>query len=584
MTTLTFSEQNLNSDLPAAESVDHSRLLLGRQLVRAGVVTESDLEQALSQQSTQKDRLGEVLLAMGLVDEERLLPFLAQQIGVEPVRLREGMIDPEVVKLIPHSVANRLTCLALLRVRGELTVAMAEPQNLEQLDEIERLSGCQVRPVFALETVLKRYLVRAYEDDFGVDSVTADLDADAVSFDSDTMEIDLQKVESMADGSPIINLVNYVIVHAVRQRASDIHIEPGLQHSAVRFRVDGQLREVLRPRREFHPAFVSRLKVMARLDIAEHRLPQDGRIHVSVEGREIDLRVSTLPTVRGEKVVLRVLDRKNVTFNMDKLGISADILSEIKEMLRRPYGLLLATGPTGSGKTTTLYSALELIKSVERNIVTVEDPVEYQLDLINQIQVGGAKQMNFANALRSILRQDPDIIMVGEIRDLETAEMAIQASLTGHLVLSTLHTNDSASAVTRLLDMGVESFKIAASLSGIIAQRLVRTICPDCRTSYYPPADLLDRLQYRGDRSRQFSRGEGCKRCYDTGFQGRIGIYEVLLASREVRELIAEKPDIENIRRLSRESGSSTLLDEGLLAAEQGVTSLEEVLRIAFSD
>ncbi|HEV3025018.1 MAG TPA: GspE/PulE family protein, partial [Pirellulales bacterium] len=360
------------------------------------------------------------------------------------------------------------------------------------------------------------------------------------------------------------------------------HIEPSRRHSVVRFRVDGQLREVLRPRIDIHPAIVSRIKVMAKLDIAEHRQPQDGRMHVVVEGRDIDLRVSTLPTVLAEKVVLRVLDRSRVNFNLDLLGFPGEVLIQVKHMLARPYGLLLVTGPTGSGKTTTLYSALDLIKSVHRNVVTVEDPVEYQLELINQVQVGEATAMNFADALRAILRQDPDIIMVGEIRDPETAQVAVQAALTGHLVLSTLHTNDAAGAVTRLVDMGVASYKLASSLVGVVAQRLVRTVCPDCATSHYPPAQLLQAIRYQGDRRRQFVRGQGCAKCHDTGFQGRLGIYEVLACGPELRDLIVKTPEAQAIRVWHRAQGGRSLLDEGIRLAETGRTSLDEVVRVAF--
>ena len=379
----------------------------------------------------------------------------------------------------------------MFKVRDRLSVAMAEPRQLHQVDEIERITGLRVRPVLALRSTIVNMLSRCYERDFAVDAVTADLAQNAVELSADKYDIDLQSIESLADGSPIINLVNYMIVTAIRQQASDIHLEPGHRHSTVRMRVDGLLRESLRPRGEFHPALVSRLKVMARLDIAEHRNPQDGRIHLVAEGREIDLRMSTIPTILGEKVVMRVLDRRKVTFNLDQLGVPAPLLTKVKRMLARPHGLLLVTGPTGSGKTTTLYSALELIKSVHRNIVTVEDPVEYQLEQINQVPVGGSKSMAFASALRAILRQDPDVIMVGEIRDSETAAVAVQAALTGHLVLSTLHTNDSFGAVTRLVDMGVEKFKVAASVIGVISQRLVRTVCPSCKSTYYPPDELF---------------------------------------------------------------------------------------------
>lgn len=557
-------------------------LPLGDRLVRAGLLNAEDLDAALNEQSSRQTRLGETLIDLGFVSEEELLPLMGQHLGVVAVRLREGLIDPEVVRCIPRSLAESGNAIALFSVRGVLTVALAEPQDLTVIDEIERVTGLRVNPVFALREAIQKLLPRCYEEDFSVDAVTADMDQDAVEVETQTIDVRLDDLQSMADGSPVISLVNYVVVHAVRQGSSDIHIEPGPQHSMVRFRVDGQLREVLRPRSDIHPAIVSRIKVMARMDIAEHRNPQDGRIRVRVEGREIDLRVSTLPTVLGEKVVLRVLDRRNVTFNLDQLGVPEHQLNPIKKMLARPYGLVLVTGPTGSGKTTTLYSAMELIKSVTHNIVTVEDPVEYQLELINQVQASQAKHMTFANALRSILRQDPDVIMVGEIRDGETAEIAIQAALTGHLVLSTLHTNDSCGAVTRLLDMGVAGFKISAALVGVVAQRLVRTICPNCRTHYYPTADYLQMLNYQGDTRRTFHRGEGCSQCFDTGFRGRRGVYEVLEVTREMRELITHDADLERLRSLHRDSGGSSLLQEGLRMAEAGHTSLEEIARVSF--
>lgn len=557
---------------------------LGEQLVEAQLLTPDELEDALKLQASKGQKLGEILLELGVITEDQMLPFIHRQLGIPSVKLREGIIDPAVVRVLPREVAERLTALAIFKVRGVVSVAMPEPGNLEQLDELERITGMKVRPVFAFASNIQRMIARAYEDDFAVDSITADMDESAVELQNEASDLDLASVESMVDGSPIINLVNYLILQSLRKGASDIHIEPTRKHTIVRFRVDGQLIEVLRPRRDVHPAIVSRIKVMGKMDIAEHRVPQDGRCQVAVEGKEVDLRISTLPTVLGEKVVLRVLDRRRVTFNLDKLGMPKESLVKVKKLLARPYGLLLVTGPTGSGKTTTLYSALELIKSVHRNIITVEDPVEYQLELINQVQAEKSRQLTFATALRAILRQDPDIIMVGEIRDGDTAQVAVQAALTGHLVLSTLHTNDAPGAVTRLLDMGLEPFKISASVIGVIAQRLVRTICPKCRTSYYPPADFLESIRYTGDKRRSFARGEGCRDCYDTGFRGRLGIYEVLVLEPELREMICANANLEELRAWFRAHGGSTLLDEGLRMAEQELTSLEEVIRIAFAE
>lgn len=555
---------------------------LGEQLVGANLITGDELEAALKMQSAKGQKIGEILLELGVLNEEQILPFIQRQMNLPAVKIREGLIDPAVVRLLPREVSERLEALAMFKVRDALTVAMAEPQNLQQIDELERVTNLKIRPVFSFATSIRRMITRAYEDDFQVDTVTADLDEDAVELQMDHSDLDVSSVESLVDGSPVINLVNYLILQALRKGASDIHIEPTRKHTIVRFRVDGQLIEVLRPRRDIHAAVVSRIKVMAKMDIAEHRVPQDGRCQVAVEGKEVDLRISTLPTVLGEKVVMRVLDRRRLTFNLDKLGMPPELLAKVKNLLARPHGLLLVTGPTGSGKTTTLYSALELIKSVHLNIVTVEDPVEYQLEMINQVQVEKARSLSFATALRSILRQDPDVIMLGEIRDTETAQVAVQAALTGHLVLSTLHTNDSSGAVTRLQDMGVEPYKIAAAVVGVIAQRLLRTICPKCRTSYYPPADVLEMLHFKGDMRRSFAKGEGCRECYDTGFQGRCGIYEVLVVDPTVRELIGDGTNLEMLRKWFRENGGRTLLDEAVRMAEHETTSLDEVIRVAF--
>jgi type IV pilus assembly protein PilB len=517
-----------------------------------------------------------------MVQEDTILPFIEDHLGVPAVRLRDGMIDPVAVRLLPRRVAEQLDAVALFKVRDTLCVAMADPQNLEQLDEIERITKLHVRAVFAFRSSIQRTLPRCYEEGFEVDTVTADMDESTVQLQADAAEVDLTNVESMVDGSPIINLVNYLLVQAIRAGASDIHVEPSRKYSAVRFRVDGQMYEALRPRRDMHPALVSRVKVMAKMDIAEHNKPQDGRFQVTVEGREVDFRVSTLPTVLGEKIVMRILDKENLTFNLDLLGVPPDMLKQLKGLLAKPYGLMLVTGPTGSGKTTTLYSALELIKSVHSNVVSVEDPVEYQVELVNQVQVDESRQLSFASALRSILRQDPDIIMIGEIRDVATAQIAVQAALTGHLVLSTLHTNDCAGAIHRLIDMGIEPFKIAAALVGVVAQRLIRTVCPACRTFVYASAELLETIHFTGDKRRSFVRGEGCPKCHDTGYVGRTGIYEVMVVDRELRSLVSKNAGTDEIRDCYRRAGGRTLLEQGIRLAEKEMTSLDEVMRVAY--
>ncbi len=572
---------------------------LGKRLLDAGLLRADQLEAALLHQANESERarirlskipgtvppqpkkLGEVIVELGLVDEADLLPMLGEQLGVEGVRLREGLIDPVAVRLIPREYAERMNVLPLMRVRDELTVAMADPQDLAAIDTLSRVSGCRVRGVFTLASGIERLLPRCYEADFSVDSVTADLGVEELELESETIDLDLHSTQQLADGSPVINLVNYAIVQAVRQGASDIHIEPGPKCTSVRFRIDGALREVMKPRKDMHAALVSRIKVMAKLDIAEHRQPQDGRLHVRLARRDIDLRVSTLPTVLGEKVVMRVLDRQNVTFDLNRLGLPDNSLVTMRRMLSRPHGLVLVTGPTGSGKTTTLYSAIELIKGIERNVITVEDPVEYQLELINQVQVQADTGMTFAKALRSMLRQDPDVIMVGEIRDRETAETAIQAALTGHLVLSTLHTNDSASAITRLVDMGVERFKIAAALVGVVAQRLVRNLCEHCKEPYYPSAGLLQQLGYVGDPRQTFAHSRGCSNCFESGYRSRSGIYELLESTPLLRTRIVDGASLDELRQCFN---GPTLLSEGFRLAQLGQTSLDEVSRVATSE
>jgi len=558
--------------------------LLGQELLGANLIDPEELEAALKEQAENGQRLGETLLEMGVVSEEQLLPFIESHLDHQAVCLREGVVDPAALRKIPQELAQRLEVIGLFLVRGTLTVAMEDPLDLDAIDLLERVTGLDVRPVFAFGRSIRKMVERGYQDDFEVEAVTADMSDGAVELQDIQQEVDVTSVEQLVEGSPIINLVNYLILQAIRRGASDIHIEPSRKYSVVRFRIDGQLVEMLRPRRDIYPAMISRIKVMAKLDIAEQRAPQDGRCQVIVDRREIDLRISTLPTVLGEKVVMRVLDKQRLTFNLDELGIPLDMLSQVKRLLEKPNGLLLVTGPTGSGKTTTLYSALELIKSVHRNIVTVEDPVEYQIELVNQVQVDQQRKMSFADALRSILRQDPDVIMVGEIRDAETAQVAVQAALTGHLVLSTLHTNDAAGAITRMTDMGVDSYKLAAAMAGVIAQRLVRTICPTCRTSYFPSSEYLTALNYQGDTRRSFVKGEGCRDCFDTGFKGRLGIYEVLPSELELRQMISQQAHLEDIRSWARESGYRGLLQSGLALAEQETTSLEEVARVAAFD
>jgi type IV pilus assembly protein PilB len=459
---------------------------------------------------------------------------------------------------------------------------MTEPQSLPTRDRLRSLTGCEIRPILALEENIEEYQRKYLLQEVTVDAFLASIEESDVTI-SESEAIDegpVADLDKMVDGSPVINLVNLAILTALREGASDIHIEPDRKATHVRYRIDGRLRSLLTPPRNMHAAIISRIKVIGRMDISEKRLPQEGRVHLVADGREIDLRVSSMPTILGEKMVIRILDKSNLSFELTDLGIRGQDQKAIETMLRSPYGLLLVTGPTGSGKTTTLYSALDLLRNDAVNIVTVEDPVEYQLSQVNQIQVNDRVGLTFARALRSILRQDPDIIMVGEIRDEDTARTAVQAALTGHLVLSTLHTNDCPGGVARLLDMGVEPYLIASSVLGFVAQRLARTICPSCLTSYYPPPDLLESVGWEHRTNELFSKGEGCRGCHNTGFKGRTGLYEVMTMDAKLRRLIQSSANEADLRTHLARVGFRTLREKALDVVEEGRSTLEEVLRV----
>jgi type IV pilus assembly protein PilB len=469
----------------------------------------------------------------------------------------------------------------MFKVHDVLTVAMAEPQSLPTIDAIRRRSGCKVNPVLALGANIAEYRKKYAGENVNVDEFLATLtESDVEVVERENIdEGPSTDVDRMVEGSPIVNLVNLAVLTAVREGASDVHIEPDRNGTRLRCRVDGVLRELMHPPAGMHAAIVSRVKVIAKMDIAEKRLPQEGRIRIMAEGRGIDLRVSSMPTLLGEKLVLRILDKENLQLHLEDLGFRRDALAAFQRMLHQPHGLVLVTGPTGSGKTTTLYSALDLVRSAERNIVTVEDPVEYQLDLINQIQVHESVGMTFARALRSILRQDPDVIMVGEIRDEETARVSVQAALTGHLVLATLHTNDAPGAAVRLLDMGIEAYLLSSALNGAVGQRLVRTVCASCATRYYPSENVLRQAGLLDKTGRAFTRGAGCMQCHNSGYQGRLGVYEVMEVSEAIRSLIHRAAPSHELRLKLREQRFVTMREAGLQLALAGKTSIEEVLR-----
>jgi type IV pilus assembly protein PilB len=556
-----------------------SRQRLGDMLLERGLLTPAQLSEMAKLQDETGQRLGQIVVERGWIKEAELQQVLVAQLGVPCVDLRPGLYERDAVSLLPPSVARRLQVLALIKVHGTLTLATADPQAVPVFDEVSRLTGCRVRIVLARHDDIARHTQEAYEG--------SDYSAELLDNRSDDLELiesqipdDYTTIDEMAGASPVIALVNGLIQRAIRDKASDIHLEISRGRSRVRFRVDGVLYQVMTPRAELHPAIVSRLKVMANLDIAERRLPQDGRIQVATQGRTVDLRFSSLPGIHGEKVVLRVLDKNQSILEVAKLGMSEANLSGFKGLLGRSHGLILVTGPTGSGKTTTLYAAINHLKSMETNIVTIEDPVEYQLDIINQNQVNEGIGLTFARMLKHVLRQDPDVVMVGEIRDRQTAEIAVQASLTGHLVLSTLHTNDAIGALSRLADMGVEPYLLASALVGVVGQRLVRQVCPSCRSSFLAPPEVVARHGWRTDTPVRLVRGKGCSDCYDSGYKGRLGIHELLVADEALQALVARGANRDELSAHARRAGQRTLYDDGVARALEGRTTLEEVARV----
>ncbi|MDB5301982.1 MAG: hypothetical protein JWO87_3645 [Phycisphaerales bacterium] len=562
------------------------RARIGETLVSEGVLSPEQLQKALAQQKATGRMLGELLVDQGVISGSTLVQVLAKTIGVKGCQLRHGLIDPSLLKLIGAEEAERLLALPMFKVHGTLTVAMTEPQCLPKIDRLRELTGCKVRTVLALEANVREFIKKYAAGDGNLDAFLTSLSEEDVSVveNESVDEGPVTDIDKMIAGSPIINLVNLTLLTAVRDKASDIHIEPEKKGTRIRYRIDGVLRDLMKPPAGMHAAIVSRIKVIGKMDIAEKRLPQEGRVHIVAEGREIDLRVSSMPTLLGEKLVLRILDKENLHVKLEDLGFRAEAMAAFKRMLEQPHGLVLVTGPTGSGKTTTLYSALDLVRSPELNIVTIEDPVEYQLDLINQTHVHDAVGLTFARALRSILRQDPDVIMVGEIRDEETARVAVQAALTGHLVLATLHTNDAPGAVARLLDMGIEPYLLSSAINGVVAQRLARSICPGCATKYYPSeqeladAGLTDRV------GRAFRKGAGCQQCHDSGFQGRFGVYEVMEVTPEIRRMIHKAAPSHELRDQFRKQGGRTLREEGVQLALDSRSSLDEILRVTHNE
>jgi type IV pilus assembly protein PilB len=561
-----------------------NKMQLGQLLLGRGIVTEEQIENALAEQKDKGHRklLGELLVEMNYCTENQIASALAEAYGVPYAQVGPKICDVKAIEILPRDFLEEYIVLPLFKVYDVLTVAVNEPTNVFLIDEIERISGCKVQVVCAtskdIRATLQMYLPAA--NVFVIDDIIDDEGLEDFTLIEQITQ-DISNLEEIAGQSPVVKLVNYLLYNAVRENASDIHIEPDDKKLRVRYRVDGKMYEKMRPPFQMHPAIVSRVKIMAELDIAQRRLPQDGGIHVMVEGRPIDLRVSIMPGSHGEKVVIRVIDPHRVLFNFESLGFTYENLQRFRKVIQAPNGIVLVTGPTGSGKNTTLYAALAELNNEEVNICTVEDPVECNMANINQFQVNEKAGFKFSTALRSLLRQDPDIIMVGEIRDEDTANIAVQAALTGHLVLSTLHTNDAPGAVTRLLDLGVAPYLVSASLIAVLAQRLVRKICPNCKIEYEPSASIRKVVESSDGEVVKFFRGVGCKKCRNTGYAGRIAIHELFIPNEEIAGMISERAELKKIKNAAMKNGMVPLQADGLEKVKAGIVSVEEVLRTA---
>ena len=551
---------------------------LGEILVEEGLITAEQLERALVEQSRTDQLLGRILIDLKMVKESDLMAALAKQIGFRFVDLTEFTIDGSAAGLIPEQVARRYRALPIGYEDSRLVVAMADPANLFALDDIRTITGMDLLPVVATAADIE-VAIRKYSR---MDESVQKLSSEAASAAEDDLA-DIERAAASLEEGPIVKMVNLLISQAIADRASDIHIEPMEREVRIRYRIDGVLQEVMRSPKNIQAGLISRLKVMADINIAERRVPQDGRIGLTVSGKSVDLRVATLPTVYGEKVVIRILDKSSVLLKLEELGFLDQSFKRFQEAYTKPYGAILVTGPTGSGKSTTLYACLNIVNKPDRNIITVEDPVEYRLQGINQMQMNVRAGLTFASALRSILRADPDVVLVGEIRDHETANIAIEAALTGHLVLSTLHTNDAPSSLPRLVEMGVETYLVASSIDCVVAQRLARKLCPKCRESYRPTQAELEQVgfpEFVWDDIKEIFRPVGCTACSKTGFRGRLGLYEVMTMSEEIERLVVERAPSEEIRRSARRDGMITLREDGLEKIRLGITSIEEVLRV----
>ncbi len=561
-----------------------SNLKLGEILIREGSIKPDQLKKALEVQKIDgKRKIGDILISQGAISQKQLNEALQHVFETDYVELDNIVIDPELISLIPKRIAQRLKLIPLNKDNNILTLAMANPLDINAIDYIKGYTKMDVKTKFSDENDILNALSSHYDAGYQFDDLLDKVDVATISDSAD--EVNLSALEAISQEAPIIQLVNMIIVDGIKERASDIHLEPNQRGLLVRYRIDGMLHDARMLPARVKPAVISRVKILSNMDIAERRLPQDGRFQLRFGAREVDLRISSIPTVYEEKIVMRLLDKSQGVISLDSVGFTEEQVKDFRKMIRNPHGIILVTGPTGSGKSTTLYATLNEVDSTRKNIITVEDPVEYKLDRINQINVRPKINLTFANALRSILRQDPDVIMIGEMRDSDTAHIAVQSALTGHLVFSTLHTNDAVSSLTRMTDMGVEPFLISSSVIGVMAQRLVRKICPRCIEDYIPEEGIFDDLRLNitlPDRDKiRLYKGKGCDYCRNTGYYGRIAIFEMIEINDEIRAMILRKISSTEIKEVAIKYGMKTLLDSGIARALEGVTSIDEVFRVA---
>src|SRR5579863_5571854 len=560
---------------------------LGELLVREKLISLSQLRHAQDEQQKSGQNLGYTLAKLGFVSDDEITSFLSQQYRVPTVNLDEYEIEPEILKLVPKEPCERHKVVPVSRTGNSLIVAMADPTNLNAIDDLKFLTGYNIEPVIASESAIQTAIEKYYNAGPSYDEVMAGFEEGDIDFTGDEEDINLLELEKASEDAPVVRLVNMILLNAIKKGASDIHIEPYEKKLRVRYRIDGVLAEEMAPPLKLKNAITSRLKIMASLDIAERRLPQDGRIKLKLgKGREMDFRVSVLPTLWGEKVVMRLLDKSNLQLDMTKLGFDQKPLDDFKWAINQTWGMVLVTGPTGSGKTTTLYSALSELNKVAHNISTAEDPVEYNLHGINQVQMHDEIGLNFAMALRAFLRQDPDILMVGEIRDFETAEIAVKAALTGHMVLSTLHTNDAPATISRMLNMGVEPFLITASVNLVLAQRLARKVCADCRQPIKIDPQILTDMGFTKEQAAKGTllKGAGCRVCSGTGYKGRVALYEVMRFGDALKEMVLQGSSTAELKAAAIKSGMLTLRMSGITKIIDGVTTPEEVMRVTMAD